>query len=122
MPSMLIPPPRPPVPHPQAPKGAPAPGGRSLVLTDEQLMMLTMRGDVLGVFPQFRTYRPSAVGGCKCSANSALLEARTAALTSLKALLLGFSEADRNKLKKALNVSSLVLFTAGPRGAEKHTL
>jgi hypothetical protein len=135
----LLPPPRPPVPvrpHSFSPEAVATqqkravqglgkgPGQkRSLTLGDEQIINLSMRGDVLAVVPKFAHYRPKASGGgCRCSRKSNELKVKRDALNALKEVLQNLSNDERIKLKQVLMATELVFYVRTAAGVEQRTI
>lgn len=95
-----------------------------MLLGETQLFALSNRPDILAAFPQFRGYRPlisSECGGCG-GARRPDVHKRTMALSSMRLALIQMSPSDKERLKKMLGVSSIVIFSQGPHGVEKHTI
>lgn len=134
----LLPPPRPPVParpYSFSPEAAAVQKKqavqelvrqgqkRSLTLGDEQIINLSMRGDVLAAIPKFAHYRPKAGGGgCRCARKSNESKGKRDALNALKEVLQNLSNDERIKLKQVLMATELVFYVRTPAGVEQRTI
>jgi len=94
-----------------------------MLLGEAQLSALASRPDIIAAFPQLRGYKPLVTGGCGGCGGSRRpdVQKRTMALSALRLALIQMSPSDKDRFKKLLGVSNIVLFAHGPHGVEKHT-
>lgn len=96
----------------------PSKPGSTLLLTDDVLMALAMRSDLLSQFPFLRLQIGSVPSTCRCNRPAALRQAQIHATHAVKNSLLALPANRLDALKKALGADRLEFFTR----SGKHTL
>ena len=93
---------------------------KSIVLTDNVLMAVAGRGDILREFPFFRL--PPGGPRKTCCHRRANQGALTGRLRVLREALIRLPKDKLAVLKRLMGAGALVLFVRGARGMEQHTL
>lgn len=100
----------------------------AVVLTDDHVMAISSRSDIVGLFPELRAEiarAKPASGGCgRCNKNRGAVDLNKMLMevNRVKSNILALSSERKDLLKKLLNASSLTLYVKTPNGVEKRVV
>jgi len=91
------------------------------ILSDEALMTLSQRADIIKNFPFMQVVKPQNVKAC-CNKSAEIRKANKQILDTLKQTLLSMDAGKKELLHRLLKVSQITIYKSSPRGIQKHVI